>query len=269
MWRGGRVTASQVISSSIRHGSVQDFERLWAFVERHALFQAGFTILTPLPGTEYFEKMRPMLRPRKWSDFDMHHLLWQPALGAERFFELYCETWRRSVLNLRGRKSIWKWLERSRSAERDVSVARAEAHTAHDGSGALSRRMRLRIAAELVYRVVCGGCAKVPGAIGALGTTSSSVISFVSPPANVMRIAVEQQRRVIDPQIEQRQPLANLLPLRHQDDMVGAGALLGVGHRDVEALAQLVGISVDKIFLNAALHLPDVSSSDGCCVRAS
>ena len=88
----------------------QDFERLWAFVEHHALFQAGFTILTPLPGTEYFEKMRPVLRPGKWSDFDMHHLLWQPALGAERFFELYCETWRRSVLNLRGRKRIWKWL---------------------------------------------------------------------------------------------------------------------------------------------------------------
>jgi len=27
-----------------------DFERLWAFVDRHRLFQAGFTILTPLPG---------------------------------------------------------------------------------------------------------------------------------------------------------------------------------------------------------------------------
>jgi hypothetical protein len=23
---------------------------------------------------------------------------------------LYCETWRRSVLNLRGRKSLWRWL---------------------------------------------------------------------------------------------------------------------------------------------------------------
>ena len=40
----------------------------------------------------------------------MHHLLWEPALGPEKFFELYCETWRRSVLNLRGRKSIWQWL---------------------------------------------------------------------------------------------------------------------------------------------------------------
>ena len=90
--------------------SEADFERLWAFVEQHRLFQAGFTILTPLPGTSYFEEMRPSLRDRRWAHFDMHHLLWEPALGPQRFFELYCETWRRSVLNLRGRKSLWQWL---------------------------------------------------------------------------------------------------------------------------------------------------------------
>lgn len=87
-----------------------DFERLWAFVERHQLFQAGFTILTPLPGTAYFTEMMPRIAARRWSHFDMHHLLWEPALGRERFFELYCETWRRSVLNLRGRKSLWQWM---------------------------------------------------------------------------------------------------------------------------------------------------------------
>jgi radical SAM superfamily enzyme YgiQ (UPF0313 family) len=87
-----------------------DFERLWAFVEKHQLFQAGFTILTPLPGTTYFTEMLSRIAARRWSHFDMHHLLWEPALGRERFFELYCETWRRSVLNLRGRKSLWQWL---------------------------------------------------------------------------------------------------------------------------------------------------------------
>lgn len=87
-----------------------DFENLWAFVESHQLFQAGFTILTPLPGTSSFEDMRSDLRSRPWAHFDMHHLLWAPALGPERFFELYCETWRRSVLNLKGRKSLWRWL---------------------------------------------------------------------------------------------------------------------------------------------------------------
>ena len=40
----------------------------------------------------------------------MSHLLWEPKLGTQRFFELYCETWRRSVLNLSGSKPWYKWL---------------------------------------------------------------------------------------------------------------------------------------------------------------
>ena len=87
-----------------------DFERLWAFVEKHRLSRAGFTILTPLPGTAYYEASRPRLRAVRWSQFDMHHLLWEPRLGVPRFFELYCETWRRSVLNLKGEKKLWHWL---------------------------------------------------------------------------------------------------------------------------------------------------------------
>jgi len=87
----------------------EDFERLWAFVERHDLGRAGFTLLTPLPGTAFFEQMRPRIRATTWAQYDMHHCLWEPKLGAERFFELYCETWRRSILNLGGRKSWWQW----------------------------------------------------------------------------------------------------------------------------------------------------------------
>jgi radical SAM superfamily enzyme YgiQ (UPF0313 family) len=101
------VTGNFVIEPEWREA---DFENLWAFVERYELFQAGFTILTPLPGTTYFEEMRARVQSRPWAHFDMHHLLWEPALGPQRFFELYCETWRRSVLNLRGRKSLWRWL---------------------------------------------------------------------------------------------------------------------------------------------------------------
>ena len=86
-----------------------DFERLWAFVEEQRLWQAGFTILTPLPGTAYYEAMRPRIRAIEWAQFDMHHLLWEPALGLERFFELYCETWRRSILNVAGQKRWWHW----------------------------------------------------------------------------------------------------------------------------------------------------------------
>jgi hypothetical protein len=40
----------------------------------------------------------------------LHHLLWKPRLPVHRFFELYCETWRRTVLNTAGRKKWWQWL---------------------------------------------------------------------------------------------------------------------------------------------------------------
>jgi radical SAM superfamily enzyme YgiQ (UPF0313 family) len=87
-----------------------DFQRLWAFVDEHRLHRAGYTILTPLPGTPYYESVRERIRATEWSQFDMSHLLWEPKLGARRFFELYCETWRRSVLNLRGSKRWWQWI---------------------------------------------------------------------------------------------------------------------------------------------------------------
>jgi radical SAM superfamily enzyme YgiQ (UPF0313 family) len=87
-----------------------DFEALWGFLRQHQLSRVGFTILTPLPGTRYFEQMRDTLEVRDWDQFDLHHLLWQPRLPVRRFFELYCETWRRSVLYLQGQKPWWTWL---------------------------------------------------------------------------------------------------------------------------------------------------------------
>ena len=109
--RGFGVTGNFVIDPD---WTESDFEALWAFVERHRLSAAGFTILTPLPGTTYFDQARERIRAAEWSQFDMHHLLWEPRLGVQRFFELYCETWRRSVLNLRGEKKWWHWAAHAR-----------------------------------------------------------------------------------------------------------------------------------------------------------
>jgi len=106
----------------------EDFQALWAFLREQELSRVGFTILTPLPGTAYFEGMRNRLEVVDWSHFDLHHLLWRPRLPVRRFFELYCETWRRSVLNLRGQKKWWRWLPQVRL--RDVPrLARILART--------------------------------------------------------------------------------------------------------------------------------------------
>ena len=87
----------------------EDFAGLWEFLDTHQLYRVGFTILTPLPGTYYFEQSKSRLEVFDWSQYDLHHLLWRPRLPVERFFELYCETWRRTVLNAAGRKKWWRW----------------------------------------------------------------------------------------------------------------------------------------------------------------
>jgi hypothetical protein len=47
----------------------------------------------------------------------MHHVLWEPRLGARRFFELYAETWRRSILNTGGEKRLIDWMRQVRLAD--------------------------------------------------------------------------------------------------------------------------------------------------------
>jgi hopanoid C-3 methylase len=55
-----------------------------------------------------------------WSHYDMHHLLWEPRLGAKRFFELYRETWRRSILTLGGNKPWRDWAHQVKA--RDLAL---------------------------------------------------------------------------------------------------------------------------------------------------
>lgn len=97
--------------------SEAEFQELWDFVAKHGFQRAGYTILTPLPGTELFTKLAPILEGQPWFKYDMHHVLWEPRLGAKRFFELYAETWRRSILNTSGEKTWLEWMKQVRPAQ--------------------------------------------------------------------------------------------------------------------------------------------------------
>jgi radical SAM superfamily enzyme YgiQ (UPF0313 family) len=87
-----------------------EFEGMWAMVDRLGLNRAGFTVLTPLPGTPLFDAMRSRIVETDWSRWDMHHLLVEPRLGRRRFFELFVESWKRNVLSPRySRDKWWRW----------------------------------------------------------------------------------------------------------------------------------------------------------------
>ena len=108
---GFGITCNFIIEPSFTE---EDFFGLWDFLDEHQLYRAGFTLLTPLPGTYLFEQKKKEIEVFDWTHYDLHHLLWQPRLPLERFFELYCETWKRSVLNIAGKKKWWQWLKQVR-----------------------------------------------------------------------------------------------------------------------------------------------------------
>lgn len=93
------------------------FQELWDFVARNGFQKAGYTILTPLPGTELFARHYERIKDQPWFKYDMSHLLWEPRLGAKRFFELYAETWRRSILNTSGEKRWIDWVKQVRPSQ--------------------------------------------------------------------------------------------------------------------------------------------------------
>ncbi len=155
------------IARSLRYGvtgnfvvdpdwDASDFARLWDFVADHGFHRAGYSILTPLPGTAYFRELASRLAGQPWFKYDMHHVLWEPRLGTRRFFELYAETWRRSILNLQGEKSWWQWARQVRPTQipyltrallRTQRMMRPEAYLAENDIGEAERPATRRVRA--------------------------------------------------------------------------------------------------------------------------
>jgi hopanoid C-3 methylase len=88
-----------------------EFSAMWSMVDRLQLSRLGYTILTPLPGTPLFDRVQTRIVERDWSKWDMHHLLYEPRLGRQRFFELFVECWRRNVLSAnRALPRLSRWI---------------------------------------------------------------------------------------------------------------------------------------------------------------
>jgi len=66
-----------------------DFHRLREYVRRHAIPNAWFTVLTPLPGTALFEQVQELLTTRDWDMYDLAHAVLPTKLSLERFYREY------------------------------------------------------------------------------------------------------------------------------------------------------------------------------------
>jgi radical SAM superfamily enzyme YgiQ (UPF0313 family) len=67
--------------------SREDFAHLQGYVRRLKLRHASFSILTPLPGTEFFDQVEDQLTTTNYDLWDLLHLVLPSRLPAKEFYE--------------------------------------------------------------------------------------------------------------------------------------------------------------------------------------
>jgi radical SAM superfamily enzyme YgiQ (UPF0313 family) len=79
-----------------------DFARLRDWIEAMGAYNSGFSILTPLPGTDLWETAQANVMTRNWEMFDIVHAVLPTKLPLDEFYGEYSRLWRH-VLDLRYR----------------------------------------------------------------------------------------------------------------------------------------------------------------------
>lgn len=79
-----------------------DFARLRDWIEDVGAYNSGFSILTPLPGTDLWSSASQQVTTRDWEMYDIVHAVLPTTLPLEEFYAEYSRLWRH-VLDLRYR----------------------------------------------------------------------------------------------------------------------------------------------------------------------
>ncbi|HEX6898512.1 MAG TPA: radical SAM protein [Thermoanaerobaculia bacterium] len=80
----------------------EDFARLRAWIDETGAYNSGFSILTPLPGTDLWETAQRQVTTRNWEMYDIVHTVLPTRLPLKDFYEEYSRLWRH-VLEVRYR----------------------------------------------------------------------------------------------------------------------------------------------------------------------
>jgi radical SAM superfamily enzyme YgiQ (UPF0313 family) len=80
----------------------EDFARLRSWIEETGAFNSGFSVLTPLPGTDLWSEAGQRVTTKNWEMFDIVHAVLPTKLPLDEFYAEYSGLWRH-VLDVRYR----------------------------------------------------------------------------------------------------------------------------------------------------------------------
>ena len=79
-----------------------DFDRLKSWIDATGAYNSGFSVLTPLPGTDLWETAKAQVNTHDWEMYDIVHAVLPTKLSLEEFYSEYSSLWRH-VLEVRYR----------------------------------------------------------------------------------------------------------------------------------------------------------------------
>ncbi|MCL2383695.1 MAG: hypothetical protein FWC79_06170 [Oscillospiraceae bacterium] len=70
------------------------FKKLYEFIEKHNLYLSTISVLTPMPGTEQYEKYKDRITVKDYKKWDFVHLIMNPTKMSKftfltEFYKLY------------------------------------------------------------------------------------------------------------------------------------------------------------------------------------
>ncbi len=75
----------------------EDFKRLRDWIEDMGAYNAGFSILTPLPGTDLWDHAKKNVTTHEWEMYDIVHTVLPTKLPMEEFYAEYSRLWRHTL----------------------------------------------------------------------------------------------------------------------------------------------------------------------------
>ena len=70
-----------------------DFKKLKDWIDVMGAYNSGFSVLTPLPGTDLWDEVKDDVNARAWEMFDIVHTVLPTKLPLEEFYEEYAKLW--------------------------------------------------------------------------------------------------------------------------------------------------------------------------------
>ena len=75
----------------------EDFNKLKRWIDRTGAYNSGFSVLTPLPGTDLWDEVQDQVVTDDWELFDIVHTVLPTKMPLDQFYREYAGLWQHTL----------------------------------------------------------------------------------------------------------------------------------------------------------------------------